>query len=65
MRFEWGVAGAAAVAVDADVVAWIDEIGSEPVPPGARVTALAEAAEFAQWCLQRQEELGVSARELS
>ncbi|WP_309709929.1 hypothetical protein [Pseudolysinimonas sp.] len=59
VRFEWGVA------VDADVVAWIDEIGSEPVPPGARVTALAEAAEFAQWCLQRQEELGVSARELS
>jgi len=58
VRFEWGAAGAAAVAVDADVVAWVDEIGSEPVPAGARVTALAEAAPFADWCLARQEELG-------
>lgn len=58
MRFEWGAAGAAAVAVEADVVAWVDEIGTEPVPAGARVTALSEAAEFAQWCLARQEESG-------
>lgn len=58
VRFEWGAAGAAAVSVDADVVAWVDEIGAEPVPDGARVTALAEAAEFARWCLARQEELG-------
>jgi len=58
VRFEWGAGGAAAVAVDADVVAWVDEIGAEPVPDGARVTALAEAVEFAQWCLARQEELG-------
>lgn len=58
VRFEWGAAGAAAVAVDADVVAWIDELGSEPVPEGARTTALADADEFARWCLSRQEELG-------
>lgn len=58
VRFEWGTAGAAAVGVDADVVAWVDEIGSEPVPAGARVVALADAVEFAQWCLARQEELG-------
>lgn len=58
VRFDWGAAGAAAVGVDADVVAWIDELGAEPVPSGARVTALAEAAEFAAWCLARQEELG-------
>lgn len=58
VRFDWGTAGAAAVAVDADVVAWIDELGSEPVPTGARVTALAEAADFATWCLARQEQLG-------
>jgi hypothetical protein len=58
VRFEWGAAGAAAVAVDADVVAWIDEIGDEPVPAGARATALAEAGAFAEWCLARQEELG-------
>jgi 2-phosphosulfolactate phosphatase len=58
VRFEWGAAGATAIAVDADVVAWVDEIGSEPVPAGARTTALAEAEEFARWCLARQEELG-------
>ena len=58
VRFEWGAAGAAAVAVEADVVAWVDEIGAEPVPSGARVTSLAEASSFADWCLTRQEELG-------
>jgi phosphosulfolactate phosphohydrolase-like enzyme len=58
VRFEWGAAGAAAVAVDADVVAWVDEIGAEPVPAGATATALAEAAAFADWCLARQQELG-------
>ena len=58
VRFEWGAAGAAAVAVEADVVAWVDEIGAEPVPDGARVTALADAAPFAAWCLARQAELG-------
>lgn len=58
VRFEWGAAGAAAVAVEADVVAWIDELGTEPVPEGARVTALADAASFADWCLAKQEELG-------
>lgn len=58
VRFEWGAAGAAAVSLEADVVAWVDEIGAEPVPEGARVVALADAAAFAQWCLARQEELG-------
>jgi 2-phosphosulfolactate phosphatase len=58
VRFDWGSVGAAAIGVEADVVAWVDEIGAEPVPPGTRVTTLAEAAEFAQWCLARQEELG-------
>ena len=58
VRFDWGAIGAAAVGVEADVVVWVDEIGAEPVPAGARVVALADAAEFAQWCLARQEELG-------
>jgi 2-phosphosulfolactate phosphatase len=58
VRFDWGSTGAAAIAVDADVVAWVDEVGSEPVPDGARVTGLGEAADFAQWCLTRQEQQG-------
>jgi hypothetical protein len=58
VRFDWGAPGAAAVAVEADVVAWIDELGDEPAPDGVRRTALAEAEEFAHWCLARQEELG-------
>jgi hypothetical protein len=44
--------------VDADVVAWIDELGEELAPDGVRRTALAEAEDFARWCLARQEELG-------
>jgi hypothetical protein len=58
VRFDWGVAGAAAVGVDADVVAWIDELGEQPAPDGVRRTALADAEDFARWCLARQEELG-------
>jgi len=58
VRFDWGSPGAASVAVDADVVAWVDELGSEPVPDGARVATMAGADEFARWCLARQEELG-------
>lgn len=58
VRFDWGAVGAAAVGVDADVVAWVDEIGSEPVPEGARVVAMNDAEGFAQWCVTRQEELG-------
>ena len=48
----------ASVGIDADVVAWVDELGSEPVPDGARVATMAGAEEFARWCLARQEELG-------
>ena len=58
VRFDWGAIGAAAVGAEADVVVWVDELGAEPVPAGARVVALADAAEFARWCLARQEELG-------
>lgn len=58
VRFEWGAAGAAAVGVEADVVAWVDEIGEEPRPDGVVPTALADADEFARWCLAKQEELG-------
>ena len=58
VRFDWGAAGAAAIAVEADVVAWIDELGEEPRPDGVHPTALAEAEDFARWCLARQEELG-------
>lgn len=58
VRFEWGAAGAAAVGVEADVVAWVDEIGEEPRPDGVVPTALADAEAFARWCLAKQEELG-------
>lgn len=58
VRFDWGRAGAQAVGVEADVVAWIDELGDEPRPPGVHPTSLAAAEEFARWCLARQEELG-------
>jgi 2-phosphosulfolactate phosphatase len=58
VRFDWGTSGAGSVGIDADVVAWVDELGSEPVPDGVRVATMAGAEEFARWCLARQEEVG-------
>ncbi len=60
MRFDWGAVGAAAVAVDADAVVWVDEIGREPVPdlPGVVAGSIASSAAVARWSLARQTELG-------
>ena len=58
VRFDWGSSGAASVGIDADVVAWVDELGHEPAPEGVRVATMADAEQFARWCLARQEELG-------
>lgn len=58
VRFEWGASGAAAVAVEADAVAWVDELGATAAPEGMHPASLASAQEFAGWCLARQEQLG-------
>lgn len=60
VRFDWGAAGAAAIAEDADAIVWVDELGSEPVPglPGTVAGSIATADAVARWCLSRQEELG-------
>ncbi|MGN6742455.1 MAG: hypothetical protein ACTHJL_04065 [Amnibacterium sp.] len=58
VRFDWGVAGAAAVADDADVLVWIDALDAAPAPlpalPGAPAvveTGLAGAVATAEWIL--------------
>lgn len=60
VRFDWGPAGAAAIADDADAIVWVDELGREPVPglPGVVAGSIATAEAVARWCLTRQEELG-------
>lgn len=58
VRFDWGTAGAAAIGVGADVIAWVDELAPGPAPEGVHVTGLEQAEGFARWCLSRQEELG-------
>lgn len=60
MRFDWGAAGAAAIAVDADAVVWVDELGEEAAPdlPGVVAGGIATAEAVARWSLARQEELG-------
>lgn len=70
VRFDWGVAGAHAVAADADVVVWVDALrapgpgGGPPVgpdlaalPTGPAVVeaSLPSAAAVARWVLDRQE----------
>lgn len=60
VRFEWGAAGAAVIAEDADALVWVDELGEEPVPglPGVVAGSIATAEAVARWCLAKQEELG-------
>jgi hypothetical protein len=62
VRFDWGIAGAAAVAEDADVLVWIDELDARPAPlqelpaaPAVVETGLAGAVLTAQWILDLQE----------
>ena len=69
VRFDWGVEGAIAVAADADVVVWVDVLGStdaqdpDPaltVPGTAAVLAggLTTASAVARWILDEQVRLG-------
>ena len=60
VRFDWGATGAAAIAVDADAVVWVDQIGAERVPdlPGVVAGSVATSAAIARWSLARQTELG-------
>jgi 2-phosphosulfolactate phosphatase len=61
VRFDWGHAGAAAIAADADALVWVDQLGDEPAPEvGVPVVAgtLQSAAAVAAWSLARQEQLG-------
>ena len=64
VRFDWGVAGAHAVAADADVVVWVDamrepgaalELAALPPAPAVVEAAIPDAAAAARWVLDRQE----------
>jgi phosphosulfolactate phosphohydrolase-like enzyme len=63
VRFDWGYAGAAAIADDADVVVWVDAIATAAADiariPGAAVIAasLPSAAAAAQWIVALQQQL--------
>jgi hypothetical protein len=67
IRLDWGVAGARAVAQDADVIVWVDVLpradGDTPVAslPGSGAViegGLATAGATAQWVLDHQVRLG-------
>jgi hypothetical protein len=66
IRFDWGVAGANAVAADADVIVWVDAIpdGSdleiERMPPGEAIIAgdFSSAQAVAQWVVELQKKIG-------
>jgi len=58
VRFDWGLAGAAAVASDVDVVVWVDQLGeaASTLPEGAVVAgSIQNRAAVAQWVLERQD----------
>lgn len=65
IRFDWGLAGAAAIAPGAHVVVWVDALPGGDADPasiqhdGALLVGGVGAREaIAQWVLQRQVELG-------
>ena len=60
VRFDWGSDGARAIHEGAQVVIWVDQLGTEAPPVGIEVTpgTLETADELAAWALERQAELG-------
>ncbi|QEO09212.1 2-phosphosulfolactate phosphatase [Protaetiibacter larvae] len=61
VRFEWGAEGALAVEPGVHAIVWVDELGTEELPPVSAelVTgALHNAAALGRWSLERQAELG-------
>jgi 2-phosphosulfolactate phosphatase len=66
IRFDWGIAGANAIAADADVIVWVDAITDAPTPEiesvpasGAMIAAnFASARAAAQWTVGLQKDLG-------
>lgn len=61
VRFDWGLAGAAAVAADVDVIVWVDQLGATEtrLPSGLVVAGSIQArASVARWALARQDAKG-------
>ncbi len=60
VRFDWGPAGAAAIAEDADAVVWVDQLGGPAAPDldGLVERTLEQAADVGAWALARQGQLG-------
>jgi 2-phosphosulfolactate phosphatase len=64
VRFDWGIAGAAATQDGADAVIWVDQLAGGdaaelPEPDGALVLATVQNARaVADWVLERQHERG-------
>ncbi len=65
IRFDWGVDGASAVGVDADVLVWVDAVRGDAVFDPSSVKAVgaivagdfASAGAVAQWIVDRQKQL--------
>jgi 2-phosphosulfolactate phosphatase len=66
VRFDWGLAGAAAVSHDADVIVWVDQLGSARSATGEShlpeygviAGSIQNRRALADWALQRQGDLG-------
>ena len=61
VRFDWGFAGAAAIADDADVIVWVDQLGfaDTRLPDhGVVLGSIQNRRALADWALERQGDLG-------
>lgn len=58
VRFDWGLAGASVIGVDADAIVWVDQLGASTAPAGAVTGTLETAADLGAWALGQQEARG-------
>lgn len=55
VRFDWGVAGVAAVGRDADAIVWVSQLLAAAAPAGCVAGSLERAGELADWALAQQQ----------
>ena len=58
VRFDWGVAGAAAVGQDADATVWVSQLLETAGPVGSVPGSLDRADELGAWALSQQQQRG-------
>lgn len=58
VRFDWGIDGARAIGADADLIVWVDALGTSEAPVGAMPASLRNRSAVARRVLEAQGDKG-------